>query len=113
MKPPQPSQSLPAGLIKTQGSTSQTSPCQQKGTALEAKLQEFCCFTSVTKRLYKEWMTKFTAVVEKLHTLEEASLSQNSPLLSNSVPELILSDHVFVCPRHDSSMYGSTQLMIS
>mmetsp|Transcript_27326 Transcript_27326/g.34910 ORF Transcript_27326/g.34910 Transcript_27326/m.34910 type:complete len:140 (+) Transcript_27326:185-604(+) len=41
-----------------------------------------CSFTSATKRSYKEWTAKFAAVTEKLRTLEEASLSQNLPLLS-------------------------------
>jgi len=37
---------------------------------------------SATKRSYKEWTAKFAAVMEKLRTLEEASLSQNLPPLS-------------------------------
>ena len=56
----------------------------------------------------KEIKAKFAAVMEKLCTLEEASPSQNLPLPNNSVPELILSDHMFICPWCDSSMYGST-----
>jgi len=44
--------------------------------------RELCCFTSATKRSYKEWTAKFAAVMEKLRTLEEASLSQNLPPLS-------------------------------
>eukprot|EP00957_Ditylum_brightwellii_P155107 11807192-Ditylum_brightwellii.AAC.1 len=62
----------------------------------------------------KEWKAKFAVVMEKLCTLEEASLSQNLPLLNDSVSELILSDHLFVCPRRDPSTYGSTwSMMIS
>eukprot|EP00957_Ditylum_brightwellii_P203696 15335823-Ditylum_brightwellii.AAC.1 len=60
----------------------------------------------------EEWKAKFAAVMDKLRTLEEASTSQKLPLLNDSVLELILSDHVFVCPQRDPSTYGSTQLMM-
>eukprot|EP00957_Ditylum_brightwellii_P164520 12525745-Ditylum_brightwellii.AAC.1 len=52
-------------------------------------------------------------VMEKLRTLEEASLSQHLPLPNDSVLELILSDYVFVCQQHDPSMHGFTQPLIS
>eukprot|EP00957_Ditylum_brightwellii_P094112 7164951-Ditylum_brightwellii.AAC.1 len=40
------------------------------------------CITELGAEV-EEWKSKFAAVMEKLHTLEEASPSQNLPLLND------------------------------
>eukprot|EP00957_Ditylum_brightwellii_P072052 5476226-Ditylum_brightwellii.AAC.1 len=84
---------------------------QNRESAAASHQQQRKCITELGAEV-EEWKAKFAAMMEKLCTLEEASPSQNLPLLNDSVPELILSDHAFACPRRDPSTYGSTQSMM-